>query len=105
MFLIIWLGGIVYAVVHRRKHPTTSLLAGVALGILFVTGLLSSVLSAYIQHRYTIGELPVTQYVTMEDALSFVTFPLTVVGRLLLLAAVFWRKDAAGPEAPGNYPD
>jgi hypothetical protein len=103
VFLIIWLGGLVYAIINRQKHPWTSLLAGLALGILFLTGLIWSVMSIYTQHQISTGELPIDKYMNIQNLLDLGITPFMVLGRLLILAAIFWRKDDGQNQVITNH--
>ena len=104
-FYIIWLGGIIYAVVNREKHPRTSLLAGIGLGILLLENLISAILSAYIQYQSLNGDVPVSQLGIRYTALSLCSLPFSIAGWILLLVAIFGLKNAAGQEIANQHPD
>lgn len=93
VYYMIWLAGIVYAFVNRRKHPSTSLVAGSALGLFLLDSLLRNVASVYLRYRYIGGGLPVIKYQNILDTITFCTFPLSILGWLLLLFAVFRREE------------
>lgn len=105
VYLVIWLGGIVYAIVNRQKHPWTSLLAVLALGMLVLTGLTWSIVTSYTQYQFSTGELPVNEYVNIQNVLTLCTTPFTILGRLLTLAAIFWRKDDVQNRVVDNHAD
>ncbi len=105
VYYIIWLGGIVYAAVNRRKHPRTSLFAGIALGILLLVNLLSTMMSFYFQHQHSAGDLSMTEFVRMQNLLSLCTFPFSILGWLLLLVAIFGWKNVSEHQAVNSHID
>jgi hypothetical protein len=94
-FYILWLGGIVYAVIHREKHPRTSLFTGIGLGILLLENLVSAILSAYIQYQSFHGDVPVSQLAIRYTTLSVCSLPFSIAGWILLLIAIFGPKNLA----------
>ncbi|MBN2116605.1 MAG: hypothetical protein JW730_08545 [Anaerolineales bacterium] len=102
-YYLIWLGGIVYAIVNGRKHPRTSLMAGIALGILLIEGLVSDIGSSYIRYQAFTSDLPTMLYGKKLTALTVCSFPFSILGWLLLLAAVFGRKNVLERETVNNH--
>ena len=94
-YYIIWLAGIVYAVVSRRRHPRTSLFAGIALGILLVESLISAIGSTFIQYRAFTNDIRPVEFGTQLAMLSLCTISLAVLGWILLLVAIFRRENVA----------
>lgn len=104
-FYIIWLVGIVYAVVNRHRHPRTSLFATRALGILLVEGLISALGSTYIQYHAFASDMRPVEYGTRLAMLSVCTIPLSILGWILLLVAIFRRENVLEREAVINHAD
>lgn len=98
-YYVIWLGGIVYAIVYRKRHPRASLFAGSALGIMVLNSLISTVFSSYFQYQSLNGLASMTQYVGKLQMLSIFTIPFSMIAWLLLLIAVFGWKKLTEPEA------
>jgi hypothetical protein len=104
-FYLIWLAGIVYAIVNREKHPRTSLLAGVGLGILLLESLVTAILSAYTQYQMISDEIAVSQFGIRYTILSLCSLPFSIAGWILLLMAIFGWKNAAGKETANQHAD
>jgi hypothetical protein len=104
-YYIIWLAGIVYAVVNRRRHPRTSWFAALALGILLVEGLISALGSTYIQYHAFASDLRPVEYGIQLAMLSVCTLPLSILGWILLLVAMFRRENVLEREAIINHAD
>ncbi len=104
-FYIIWLIGIVYAVINREKHPRTSLLAGIAFGILFLENLVSTILSAYFQYQAFSGDVATSRLGSRFTALSLCTLPFAILAWILLLMAIFERRNVAERESANNHAD
>lgn len=104
-FYVIWLIAIVYAVVNREKHPRTSLLAGIAFGILFLENLASAILSAYFQYQAFNGGLPASRLGSNFTALSLCSLPFAILAWILLLMAIFERRNVAERESANNHAD
>lgn len=102
---MILLGGIVYAIVNRQKHPRTSLFAGIALGILLVGSLLSTVGFIYIQYQSTVTDLPATEFGIWLSILSGCTLLLSILGWILLLMAMFRRENVIERETVDDHKD
>jgi len=98
-YYVIWLGGILYAIVYRKKHPRASLFAGAALGIMLLNSLVSAVISSYFQYQSFNGQASVTQYAQRLQMMSFISIPFGMLSWLLLLVAVFGWKNLSEPEA------
>jgi hypothetical protein len=97
-YYLIWLVGIVYAVLNRGRHPRTSLLTGIALGVLLTEGLVSDIGSSYIRYQSLVSDLPTVLYGKKLAALSVCTYPFSILGWLLLLVAIFKRENVAERE-------
>lgn len=104
-FYILWLGGIVYAIVNREKHPRTSLLAGIAFGILFLESLISAILSAYIQYQSFSSGASASQLGMRFTTLSLCSLPFSIAGWILLFMAIFGRKNLTEREAVNDSVD
>jgi hypothetical protein len=104
-FYLIWLAGIVYAVVNREKHPRTSLLAGIALGILLLENLVSAILSAYIQYQSMNGDVSVSQLGIRYTTLSICSLPFSIAGWVLLLVAIFGWKNVSEHQPVNQHAD
>lgn len=104
-YYIIWLVGIVYAIVNRRKHPRTSLFAGIAFGILLAESLASAVGSAYIQYQSFTSDLPARELGANLTILSLCTLPFSILGWILLLVAIFGRGSFLEREATNDSVD
>ncbi len=105
LFYILWLGGIVYAVINRQKHPRTSLFAGIAFGTLFLENLLSVLLTVYIQYQAFTGDGSTTQIGTRLAIVSLCSIPFSIAGWILLLMAIFGQRNIAERESANNHAD
>jgi hypothetical protein len=99
---LVWLVGIILALVGLRKHPMPSLLALIAFGLLLVQALVGTVayVAIFSQREVTSEQLQVR--------LSVLAVARTVISTVawgLLLGALFgWRKQVAGcPRAEDGY--
>lgn len=101
-YYVIWLGGIVYAVVYRHKHPRTSLLAGIALGLLFMQSLTSAILSSYLQYQAINGHTSAAEMGQRWSVLSLCSIPIGMVSWVLLLVAMFGWKNLTESESPNK---
>jgi len=97
-YYVIWLGGVVYAFVNRKKHPRTSLFAGLALGTLFLNGLLSFTASSYFQYQMMYNGASTAEFGRQLQMLTFFSIPIAMIGWGLLLVAVFGWKGLTEPE-------
>jgi len=102
-YYLIWLGGIVYAIVNRSRHPRTSLFAGIALGILLIEGLVSDIGSSYLRYQSVVSDLPTVLYGKKLAALTVCSFPFSILGWLLLLVAIFKSENVAERETVSNH--
>ena len=93
---------IVYALVNRQKHPRTSLFAGIALSIMFLTDLPSEILYAYMQYQVSAG-LSAARYAELLNSVSACTFPFRVLGWSLLLVAIFGWKNVSEHQAVNGH--
>lgn len=93
-YYVIWLGGIMYAIVYRKRHPRASLFAGIALAIMLLNNIFSAVYSAYIQYQsFNNGFASAVEYGQRLTMLSFITIPFSMLAWVLLLIATFgWKK-------------
>ena len=93
--LLVWLVGIVLALVFWRRCPTAALLAVIAFALLFVVTLMDSYLSMtfLLVYRHERGWSD-AQYGTYFAIKSVVASVLRAVAFGLLLPAIFgWRKE------------
>ena len=104
-FYVIWLGGIIYAITNRQKHPRTALFAGIGLGLLFLESLVSGVLSAYLQYQSFSSKASPIQLGMNLTTLSLCSIPFSMAGWVLLLASVFGWKNPSGQEAIDSHAD
>lgn len=102
-YYLLWLGGIVYAFVRRERHPRTSLVAGIALGIFLLETFISDLLSAQFQYQAMVGNVPGGELAARFSTLSFCRFPFTMLGWILLLVAVFLRKKPAEEDGENDH--
>jgi hypothetical protein len=90
---VIWLGGIVYAIANRRKHPRTSLFAGIGLGMLLLENLASNLAGAYMQYQSMTHASSAIEMGTQFMTLSICAIPVAMVGWVLVLMAIFGWKN------------
>jgi len=92
-YYVIWLGGIVYAVVYRKKHPRTSLFAGSALAIMLLNSVISMVISSYFLSLSITGLASPGEHARRMSTLSCLSTPFSMLAWFLLLIAVFgWKR-------------
>ncbi|MFT5680087.1 MAG: hypothetical protein ACI8RZ_000992 [Myxococcota bacterium] len=90
-FLLLWIGGLVMAVLQRDRHPRAALLTGIACGLLLLTELLTTGLFMIISvlELWSLMGIPMT-IITLLSNLMF------AVGLGLLVAAVWSGRPAHG---------
>jgi hypothetical protein len=90
---LVWLVGIVLAIVHWRRYPQPSLLTLIALVILFLRGLISTFLNTWLPLALHSQGWSVQGTSTFLLAHHIVSTLVAAVAYGLLLAAVFgWRR-------------
>lgn len=88
-FLLLWIGGIVVAILQRSRHPRVALLSGAACGIMLLTELATSGIMALINalELWSMMGAPMT----LISVLSNLMF----AAGLALLVAATWAGRAA----------
>ena len=92
-YYVIWLGGIVYAIVYRQRHPRASLFAGMALGLMLAVNLTSTILNSYFQYQMINDHASVTEFGQQMRMLSLCSIPIGMAAWLMLLFATFGREN------------
>jgi hypothetical protein len=99
---LVWLVGVILALVFWRKHPMPSLLALIAFVLLLLQALVGTIASAAIMSQ---TDLMGQQQRLLPLVLSVARTIISTVAWGLLLGALFgWRKQASrGPGAEDGY--
>jgi hypothetical protein len=104
-YYLLWLAGIAYAFVRRERHPRTSLVAGLALGILLLETFVSDLLTAQFQYQAITGSLSTGEITARFSTLTLCTFPFSILGWILLLIAIFGWKKPVEEEGENDHED
>jgi hypothetical protein len=98
--LLVWLAGIVIALITWKKHPRVSLLAVVALAILLILNLVGSALNMLLPLYLQQSGVGFSQIGIINIARGIVQALVVALAWSLILAAMFgWRK-AEAPRTP-----
>ena len=101
-FYLLWLVGIVYALINKERHPRTSLFAGIGFGILLLQDLFSAAIGAFIEYQSFSGGFSGSRMGPWLGIISFCSMPISLAGWILLLIAIFGRRNFASREAAKN---
>lgn len=94
---LVWLGGIVLAIVSWRRHPRVSLLAAIAMGLLLVSSVVGNLANAWLPLGLHRQGRNLVAFGLAGSAISFLRSLFTAGVWVLLLAAIFgWRGDGRG---------
>jgi hypothetical protein len=100
---LIWLAGIVLAVIRWRKHPRVSLLAVIALVIIFIETIINTSLGMWLPLMLTEQGMNSNQVGTILSVWRCISSLVGLVIWGLLLAAIFgWRDEVLVPPVPEN---
>jgi uncharacterized membrane protein len=100
---LMWLIGIVLAIIYYRRRPAAAMFTLIAMVILLMTSVFGSILNAWLPLAWHTRGLPIGQVGLVQGVLSLTRSLLNAVAFALLLAAIFsrWRQPIP-PEAPGE---
>ena len=88
---LIWTGGIVMAVLHRKRHPKASLFTIIALGLFLIRGLAGPYLFSWLPTRI-IQEGVARKVVAYRTILEIVwSLSSTIPWGMLMLALFWWQ--------------
>jgi hypothetical protein len=95
--LLVWLVGVVLALVYWRRHPMVSTLVLTALGLLFITALFGASLNWWLPLIHARG-VPAARFGLIIGIISIIRAMINATAFALLLAAIFgWRSVQAEP--------
>jgi hypothetical protein len=98
---IVWLIGIVLALMRWRKHPQVSLMIVLALGMMLVTSIIFQYLYIWLPRRLLDGDLSSMSITRVYTVLGVIHSSVSAVGFGLLLVALFrWRHPPLVFEKP-----
>jgi hypothetical protein len=90
---LIWLGGILLAILTWRKNPRVSLLSVIALALLLLNSILGTVLNSLIPIMMQRSGMDFRQFGMISLIRGLLQTVIACVAWILVLAAVFgWRK-------------
>jgi hypothetical protein len=97
--LLVWLTGMVLAIIYWKRHPRVSLLALIGMAGLFIATVIGSLISLWLPEIYDQTGFPggMEQFALLMNIKTIAGSLLSAVLWVLVIAAIFgWRKK---PEA------
>lgn len=95
---LMYLVGIILALIHLNRLGTPAALALAGCVILLLMTLASPIAQAYVLALPRDGEMPATLFTRLMGAIGIVRLLFDIVGFSLMLAAVFMRRRPRGEE-------
>jgi hypothetical protein len=90
---IVWLGGLVFAIIRWKKSPHSSLFALLGIIVIAVTHIFQSIFSYTYPVMANINGVRIGTISTVSAVVTIITNCLRAAGWLLILLAVFGKKE------------
>ena len=96
--MLVWVAGIVFAVMYWKKHPRASLYTTIACSVELIQSVVWVPLSVMLPQMVSQGRLPASQMGLVFGIVGAADGVISVGAWVLVLLAIFGRRDGVGGE-------